>query len=196
MLFFFFSSVEASMADKPHMEERSFLRTLISRLVWLTGLLVFQSASSFILEHHHDLLKRHLVVLSFLTMLVGAGGNSGAQAAVAIIQRIAAGRISSREQVLGVLAREALMGGALSCALFFVGLARVFLSHSDLYESLTIAVALVVIVFLSVVVGAALPLFFHFVLGIDPAHAGSSVQVIADIVGVATTCTIASIVLQ
>ena len=184
------------MSDKFQMEERPFLRTLASRLVWLAGLLVLQSASSFILDHYRELLKRHLVVLSFLTMLVGAGGNSGAQAAVSIIQRMASGRIVSREQAIGVLAREAVMGAALSGALFFVGLARVFLSNSDLLEALTIAVALLVIVFLSVVVGAALPLFFHFVLGVDPAHAGSSVQVIADIVGVATTCTIASIVLQ
>ena len=44
----------------------------------LAGLLIFQSCSSFILSSYSSLLARHPVIVAFLTMLVGAGGNAGA----------------------------------------------------------------------------------------------------------------------
>lgn len=40
---------------------------------WLLGLLVLQSSSSFVLDSYQELLKDHLVVTLFLTMLVGGG---------------------------------------------------------------------------------------------------------------------------
>ncbi len=46
---------------------------------WLLGLLALQSLSSFILEANEGLIREHLVITLFLTMLVGAGGNSGAR---------------------------------------------------------------------------------------------------------------------
>ena len=49
-----------------------------SRGKWLLGLLVLQSTSSFVLDSYQQLLKDHIVVTLFLTMLVGAGGNAGA----------------------------------------------------------------------------------------------------------------------
>jgi hypothetical protein len=48
------------------------------RAQWLLGLLCLQSLSSFILEANEGLIREHLVITLFLTMLVGAGGNSGA----------------------------------------------------------------------------------------------------------------------
>ena len=53
---------------------------------WLLGLLVLQSTSSFVLEQYQQLLKDHLVVTVFLTMLVGAGGNAGNQSAIKVIR--------------------------------------------------------------------------------------------------------------
>lgn len=46
---------------------------------WLLGLLVLQSSSSFVLDRYEGLLKEHIFVTLFLTMLVGAGGNAGNQ---------------------------------------------------------------------------------------------------------------------
>jgi hypothetical protein len=53
---------------------------------WLLGLLVLQSTSSFVLDSYQDLLRDHLVVTLFLTMLVGAGGNAGNQSAIKVIR--------------------------------------------------------------------------------------------------------------
>ena len=61
--------------------DRSAAAEALSRGRWLLGLLVLQSSSSFILDAYQDLIREHLVVTLFLTMLVGAGGNAGNQSA-------------------------------------------------------------------------------------------------------------------
>ena len=53
---------------------------------WLLGLLILQSISSVVLDSYQNLLKEHLVVTFFLTMLVGAGGNAGNQSAIKVIR--------------------------------------------------------------------------------------------------------------
>ena len=42
--------------------------------------------SSFVLDSYQELLRNHLVVTLFLTMLVGAGGNAGNQSAIKVIR--------------------------------------------------------------------------------------------------------------
>lgn len=60
----------------------SFSAALRDRAYWLVGLLVMQSCSGFILSRNEALLANHPVIIYFLTMLVGAGGNAGNQASV------------------------------------------------------------------------------------------------------------------
>jgi hypothetical protein len=60
----------------------SFRAALKDRAYWLVGLLTLQSMSGFILARNEELLQTHPVIVYFLTMLVGAGGNAGNQAAV------------------------------------------------------------------------------------------------------------------
>ena len=52
----------------------------------MLALLVLQSTSSMVLDSYQDLLRDHLVVTLFLTMLVGAGGNAGNQSAIKVIR--------------------------------------------------------------------------------------------------------------
>ena len=55
------------------------------RAGWLIGLLFLQSMSSFIIQYNEQFLADNMVLVQFLTMLVGAGGNAGNQAAVRVI---------------------------------------------------------------------------------------------------------------
>lgn len=55
-----------------------------SRGKWLLGLLILQSMSSVVLDSYQQLLKEHMVVTLFLTMLIGAGGNAGNQSAIRV----------------------------------------------------------------------------------------------------------------
>ena len=46
---------------------------------WLVMLMIFQSLASMVLAQFEDLIKAHVVIALFLTMLIGSGGNAGGQ---------------------------------------------------------------------------------------------------------------------
>jgi cation transporter-like permease len=168
---------------------------LIERGGWLVGLLFFQSFSSFILSSHESLLAGHPSIIFYLTMLVGAGGNAGNQAAVRVIRGIALGTVNP-ETIKFFLFRELLVAIALSALLGVVGFIRTLVSRQTSFaEAVAICIALMVIVFISVLTGAVLPLALHH-LGVDPAHSSTSIQVIMDISGVMISCSVATALLD
>lgn len=173
----------------------SFLSSLIDRGGWLIGLLIFQSCSSFILSSNNALLNEHPSIVYFLTMLVGSGGNAGNQAAVRVIRGLACNTLNS-SNMRQFLYRELSMAISLSALIGIVGLARAILSfETTRAEALAITAALIMIVFISIVLGALLPLLLNF-FKIDPAHASTSIQVIMDISGVLITCVVATTTLN
>lgn len=161
-----------------------------SRVSVLVSLMLVQSLSGIILSRFEDLVKDHVVVTLFLTMLVGAGGNAGNQATVNVIRGLATGDITPVTQGQ-VLRRELQLGAALGGVLAGVAFVRVLLWRGDLVAAVAIGLAALVIVAISAVVGAALPLLFVRV-GLDAAHAGPAIQVAMDIIGVSATCVICS----
>ena len=82
--------------------------------------MLLQSSSSWILTQYNGLIEEHMIVISFLTMLVGAGGNAGAQAAVSTVRGIAlnkpefssARRVSLEAMVLAAMLASVLGVGA------------------------------------------------------------------------------------
>jgi Mg/Co/Ni transporter MgtE len=135
--------------------------------------------SSFILARNERLLQRHAVIVQFLTMLVGAGGNAGNQASVGVIRGIAVGTID-RSNVGRVLQREFLMGLTLSVILGVAGFIRAAVFAIPMLETFAITSSLFMIVIISVVVGSALPLGMQMI-GVDPAHSSTTIQVIMDV---------------
>mmetsp|Transcript_117873 Transcript_117873/g.176084 ORF Transcript_117873/g.176084 Transcript_117873/m.176084 type:complete len:421 (-) Transcript_117873:6-1268(-) len=175
-------------------DNNNFVRVLSDRAGWLVGLLVLQSMSSFILARNEAMLQRHLVIIRFLTMLVGAGGNAGNQASVRVIRGLAVGAIND-SNTLQVLKREALMGVCLSLVLGLAGCLRAAVFLTPMLETIAITSSLLMIVTISIVLGALLPLGMKMI-GIDPAHSSTTIQVIMDILGVMITVHVSSFVLD
>ena len=84
---------------------------------------------------------------------------------------------------------------AISVIMVAAGFARVTLFHGSYQDAIAIAASLLAIVFISIVVGASLPLLLHR-LRLDPAHAGATIQVIMDLAGVCITCMVCSVLLR
>lgn len=159
----------------------TFVDAMKSRARWLVGLLVLQSCSGFILSRNEILLQDHPVIIYFLTMLVGAGGNAGNQASVRVIRGLALGTLNSETQSQ-FLSRELRMAFALSLILSLAGFLRATLFHTPLPETIAITFALSMIVFSSICLGAVLPLLLQK-LGVDPAHSSTTIQVVMDVLG-------------
>ena len=133
-------------------QEQTWYQTGMTRLIWLGGLLLLQSLSSVVLDANKELVQEHLAITLFLTMLVGAGGNAGAQASISVIRGIATGRIRKENQY-SVLIKECCIGLFLAVTLFFVGFGRVIFSSTSFTgksftDALAVACALFCIVLL------------------------------------------------
>ncbi|KAL1503885.1 hypothetical protein AB1Y20_012370 [Prymnesium parvum] len=166
--------------------------SLRSRAAWLLGLLVAQSASSFILEGAEELIHSHPVIVYFMTMLVGAGGNAGNQAAVRIIRGLATGEVNPSSE-RAFIASEVRMAGCLSLLVVAAGFLRVVAFDATPVDALAISLALFLIVGISVVLGTLLPLLLHR-LRLDAAHASTSIQVVMDVLGVTIACLVTPVV--
>ena len=183
------------LLDEGKFEDPSFVNNMVDRGSWLIGLLVFQSFSSFILAYNEKMLQTHPAIIYFLTMLVGAGGNAGNQATVRVIRELALGRLPDGSKLKFVL-REVCMGFALSIIVGVFGYVRVYLNGGvTVAETVTVTIALMMIVFISIVVGALLPILFQ-VMKLDPANSSTTIQVIMDISGVMITCFAATLILD
>jgi cation transporter-like permease len=178
----------------PNHHQMTFFQALSDRAGWLIGLLVFQSLSSFILARNESLLQHHTVIVQFLTMLVGAGGNAGNQASVGVVRGIAVGSVT-RSNAKRVLGREFAMGVALSLILGLAGFVRAKVFAVPWMETIAITTSLFLIVIISVAVGAMLPLGMQAV-GIDPAHSSTTIQVVMDITGVLITVQVSGFMLD
>eukprot|EP01124_Arcella_intermedia_P034163 TRINITY_DN8418_c0_g1_i1.p2 TRINITY_DN8418_c0_g1~~TRINITY_DN8418_c0_g1_i1.p2 ORF type:complete len:188 (+),score=24.43 TRINITY_DN8418_c0_g1_i1:43-564(+) len=162
---------------------------------WLLALMVLQSSSSFLLEKFEVLLKEHLVVTLFLTMLVGAGGNAGNQSAIKVIEGMATKRLKNDwATISSLLSRQVFVGLFLGVGLAGCSFLRVFITDGDSMNSIAISASLMGIVFVSVILGSSLP-FFIDKLGLDASNAATCIQVIMDILGVAITCVICKLIL-
>jgi len=172
----------------------SFKDALRDRACWLVGLLTLQSMSGFILQRNELLLQTHPVIVYFLTMLVGAGGNAGNQAAVRVIRGIALGTLNENTQKL-FIAREFKMAISLSALLSVAGFIRAIVFKTPIPETIAVTSALAIIVFISICFGAILPLLLKKI-NVDPAHSSTSIQVIMDILGVVLTVMVSTLVLD
>jgi len=158
------------------------------RCVWLVGLLLTQSVSAVVLSQFAKLLLDHPNLVYFLTMLVGAGGNAGAQSAVLVVRDLALNLdVSKMEQVI--------MGAKISAVLALVAIIRTLVTGVNTYEIFAIVLALVIIIMVSVILGTMIPLGLDQI-GVDPGHSLPVVQVVMDILGVTITCTVGHVLLD
>lgn len=100
-----------------------------------------------------------------------------------VIRGIAVGALNENTTSQFII-RELIMAFSLSIMLGTAGLLRAFLSgQTTLPETIAITLTLVIIVFISIITGALLPLLLQQ-CRLDPAHSSTSIQVIMDISGV------------
>jgi magnesium transporter len=111
-----------------------------------------------------------------------------------VIRGLAVGTIDD-SNTKAVLGREVIMGTALSLILGTAGCIRAAIFMTPFRETLAITTSLFMIVIISIILGALMPLGMKK-LGIDPAHSSTTIQVVMDILGVSITVWVSSLVLD
>lgn len=161
-------------SDKPYSRTSTF-DMWKNRIPWLMFLMLSATFTSMILTHFEDMLTVQAGLVAFIPMLMGTGGNSGAQASTAVIRSLSLGDTEPRD-VLRVMWKEwrvAILCGIALAVVNFVKMLLLdgMLLHNDSVTVLvaaTVSLSIVFIVMFAKVVGSLLPIAAEKI-GVDPA---------------------------
>lgn len=175
---------------------RTVAQQFAARFPWLLSLMLLQSVSGWIVEQFEVLIQRHVIIASFMTMLVGGGGNSSGQTVAELVRRLNTGEIQRRH--LGrVLLRELAIGALLAVGLGMAAFPRVRLlsAHATDLDALTIAIAYVLIVLMANVIAVFVAMGLSL-WGAEAVGAPPLVQVLVDVLGMGLTMLVAQAMLS
>ncbi len=145
-----------------------------SRVPWLLILMLSATFTSIIISKFENALAVIPILSAFIPMLMGTGGNAGAQASATIIRGLSLEEINLRD-VFRVILKElrvsALCGACLAIAMFIKMLTvdRLIMGTDvSVLVSLTVCFTLFLTVIFAKIIGGLLPIFAKRV-GVDPA---------------------------
>ena len=142
------------------------LRLVRSRIVWLSLLALAASLTVNVLNAFEATLESVVTLALFIPLLIGIGGNAGAQSATTIVRALAVSDVAPRD-ALRIAWRETRTGFVMGLAIAvfaFVLLTLIF----DQSIALVVALTLIFICTLAALVGSLMPIAAR-VLSIDPA---------------------------
>jgi len=163
------------------------------RVFWLVILVFGSLLSGFGIAHFEDIIAKNIVLVFFLPLLVGSGGNAGSQSATLMVRALATGDVHLKDW-LYLIGRESLvglcLGGTMAIAVSILGYFR-----GDAMVALVLALSMMGIVLMGCLIGMSLPFILNR-LKLDPASASAPlVTSICDATGVIVYLCIASIIL-
>jgi magnesium transporter len=141
-------------------------RLVRARIVWLVFLIVAATLTVTVLGVFESTLERAVTLALFVPLLIGTGGNCGAQAATTMTRAIAVGEVRFAD-VAPSLLKEARVGLVLGLVFALLGFPLVTAVWS-VEIAATVSITLLVICTWATTIGALLPLASSR-LGINPA---------------------------
>ncbi|CAM4128470.1 magnesium transporter [Acinetobacter pragensis] len=160
------------------------------RVYWLVFLVFGSLLSGLGIAHFEDIIAANIVLVFFLPLLVGSGGNAGSQSATLMVRALATGDVHFKDWFY-LLSRESLvalcLGGTMAMAVSALGYFR-----GDEMVALVLALSMLTIVMMGCLIGMSLPFVLNR-FGMDPASASAPlVTSICDAKGVLIYLFIAS----
>ncbi|MEU2973509.1 magnesium transporter [Nocardiopsis alba] len=169
------------------------LRLVGARSVWLMLLIVAATLTINVMQVYEATLEEVTALAMFVPMLIGTGGNVGAQSATAIVRALAVGEVRVRD-LPGVIWKEGRVG--LLLGFMLAGIALVIgslLVGTDI--AVVVACSVIAICTWAAVIGSLMPLLARKV-GVDPAVVSSPmVATLVDATGLLIYFSIARMIL-
>ncbi len=189
-------------SDKPYSRTGT-LEMWKNRIPWLMFLMLSATFTSMILTKFEDMLAVQAGLVAFIPMLMGTGGNSGAQASTAVIRSLSLGDTEPKDafRVMWKEWRVAAICGITLAAVNFVKMLLLdgMLLHNDsvtIAVAATVSVSIVFIVMFAKVVGSMLPIIAEKV-GVDAAvMANPLISTVTDAVSLLIYINVARLILH
>ncbi|MFP4693863.1 MAG: magnesium transporter [Halothece sp.] len=164
------------------------------RVVWLFVLLFTNTFTSGIIQSQEDILNQVVALAAFIPLLIGTGGNVGAQSSTVVIRGLSTDEVRSLGLVQVVI-REALAGLLLGLILGVVAMGWAYVLRGELNVAIIVGISLVAIAVLASVTGSILPFLFKS-LNLDPALMSAPfITTVVDVLGVLIYFSIARLVI-
>ena len=161
-------------SDKPYSRTGAF-DMWKNRVPWLLFLMLSATFTTMILNSFEDALAVQAVLIGFIPIIMGTGGNSGAQSSTAIIRSLSLGDTEPKDtlKVIWKEWRVALLCGLTLAVVNFTKMLLVdnlLLGNSDVNYMIALIVSLAIVftVMFAKVVGSLLPMLAEKI-GLDPA---------------------------
>jgi magnesium transporter len=161
-----FGAVGSGLADEPYFSVP--IKTVVTRRVgWLLLLFVAGTFTASVLQFFERELAAVVALSFFIPLLIGTGGNTGAQTVSTLIRGLSTGDVQMKD-VWRVIRREALSGLLLGSVLGIVAYLRARFWSPDPSLAVAVAMAIVAICIWANTIAALIPLLAHR-FKIDPA---------------------------
>ena len=189
-------------SDKPYSRTGTF-EIWRNRIPWLMFLMLSATFTSMILTSFEDMLAVQAGLVAFIPMLMGTGGNSGAQASTAVIRALSLSDIEPRD-ILSVVWKELRVALICGLTLALVNFIKMLLldgmvlhnSAVTVSVAATVSMSIVFIVVFAKCVGSTLPIIAEKV-GVDPAvMANPLISTVTDAVSLLIYIYVAKLILH
>jgi magnesium transporter len=170
------------------------IRAIQRRVGWLLLLFLTGIVTVNVLELFEGVLEQQVALSFFIPLLIGTGGNTGAQTVSTIVRSLALEEVRLRD-VWRVVGREITGGLLLGILLGIVGFGLTLLLGNTLAVALVVSLTIVAICTWANVMGAVVPLLVRR-LGLDPALVSAPlITTLVDATGLTIYMLIAKLVL-
>lgn len=142
--------------------ENTYLKTSVfehtkNRIIWLLVLMLSSAFTGMVLTKYEKAFEVLPILVSFIPMIMGTGGNCGSQASTLVIRGMAVGEIDLKEWIK-VVWKEIRVGFLVGIALLIVNAIRIYLQYKDLKLCIVLGLTLIGTVIVAKVIGAILPM--------------------------------------
>ena len=153
------------------------------RIVWLLILVLANGITTKVIAMNDQILSQVVILAAFIPLLIGTGGNVGAQSSTVVIRGLSTQKIKSLGALKAIL-KETFTGALLGVLMLFVVIPFAWWQGNGPLIGFAVGISLISITTLAATAGALLPLMFNR-MGLDPALMSSPfITTVTDIAGV------------
>ena len=187
------AAVAPGAMDKPYFDN-PILRVVRKRIGWLLLLFVAGTLTSAVLHRFESELAAVVALAFFIPLLIGTGGNAGAQTVMTVIRSLALGELGVRH-AWRVVVREATTGILVGIMVAPVAFGQALLWNASFQLALTVAVTMFSICVWSTTVASLIPILAQR-FGVDPAVLSAPlITTLVDATGLVIYFSIAKLIL-
>lgn len=128
-----------------------------NRILWLLILMLSATITGSIITNYEEAFQVVPILVAFIPMIMGTGGNCGAQSSTLVIRGLATDEIELKD-VLKVLWKEIRVAVLVGILLAIVNAIRIYFQYEDLQIAITVGLTLIVTAILAKMLGCLLPI--------------------------------------